>query len=90
MQLAAEIVQDMCTHLEWRELESIADFPQQMEEFRHLLVRIDECNAIRLKLTGEMADDSNQVKNLVIRAEDARILNDMYVFIYTHYYFFLL
>jgi Bardet-Biedl syndrome 2 protein len=90
MQLAAEIVQDMCTHLEWRELESIADFPQQMEEFRHLLVRVDECNAIRLKLTGEMADDSNQVKNLVIRAEDARILNDMYVFIYTHYYFFLL
>lgn len=77
MDLAAELVQDLCTHLEWRELESVADFPQQMEDFRTLLVRVDECNAIRLKLTGEMADDSNQVKNLVIRAEDSRILNDM-------------
>ena len=40
-------------------------------------VQVDDYNAIRLKLTGEMADDSNHVKNLVIRAEDARILNDM-------------
>lgn len=79
MDLAAELVQDMCTHLEWRELESVADFPRQMDDFKHLLVRVDECNAIRLKLTGEMADDSNQVKNLIIRAEDARILNDMCV-----------
>ncbi|TMW68821.1 hypothetical protein Poli38472_006289 [Pythium oligandrum] len=77
MQLAAELVQDMCTHLAWRELESLADFPRQMDEFKNLLLRVDECNAIRLKLTGEMADDSNQVKNLVIRVEDARILNDM-------------
>lgn len=79
MDLAAELVQDMCTHLEWRELESAADFPRQMEDFKNLLIRVDECNSIRLKLTGEMADDSNQVKNLIIRAEDARILNDMYV-----------
>jgi Bardet-Biedl syndrome 2 protein len=79
MELAAELVQHMCSFLEWRELDSVADFPRQMEDFRALLVRVDECNAIRLKLTGEMADDSNQVKNLVIRVEDARILNDMYV-----------
>lgn len=79
MDLAAELVQDLCAHLEWRELESVADFPRQMEDFRNLLVRVDECNAIRLKLTGEMADDSNQVKNLIIRAEDSRILNDMCV-----------
>lgn len=79
MDLAAELVQDMCTHLEWRELESAADFPRQMDDFKNLLLRVDECNAIRLKLTGEMADDSNQVKSLIIRAEDSRILNDMYV-----------
>ncbi|KAF4043827.1 Ciliary BBSome complex subunit 2 [Phytophthora infestans] len=77
MELAAELVQHMCAFLEWRDLESVADFPQQMEEFRNLLVRVDESNAIRLKLTGEMADDSNQVKNLIIRVEDLRILNDM-------------
>lgn len=83
MELAAELMQHMCVFLEWRELDSVADFSRQMEDFRALLVRVDECNAIRLKLTGEMADDSNQVKNLVIRVEDARILSDMYVFAVT-------
>ncbi|DBA02908.1 TPA: hypothetical protein N0F65_005935 [Lagenidium giganteum] len=77
MSVAAEMVQDMCTFLEWRELESYADFPRQMDDFKNLLVRVDEYNGIRLKLTGEMADDSNQVKNLIIRVEDARILTDM-------------
>ncbi|RHX98120.1 hypothetical protein DYB36_002746 [Aphanomyces astaci] len=38
---------------------------------------VDDYNSIRLKLTGDMADDSNQLKHLVIRAEDARILHDM-------------
>ncbi|OQR96281.1 bardet-Biedl syndrome 2 protein [Achlya hypogyna] len=77
MAMAAEIIQDLCSYLQIEELPSIADFPKQMAEFRDLLVRVDDCNSIRLKLTGEMADDSNQIKNLVIRAEDARLLNDM-------------
>ncbi|RHY51442.1 hypothetical protein DYB38_001027 [Aphanomyces astaci] len=38
---------------------------------------VDDYNSIRLKLTGDMADDSNQLKHLVIRAEDARILHDI-------------
>ena len=39
--------------------------------------QVDEYNAVRLKLTAEMADSSQLVKALVIKAEDARILNDM-------------
>merc|ERR1712224_647717 len=48
-----------------------------MGAFRNVLLKVDEFNAIRLKLTAEMADDSNLVKTLVIKAEDARILSDM-------------
>ncbi|OQR93679.1 bardet-Biedl syndrome 2 protein [Thraustotheca clavata] len=77
MNIAAEIIQDLCNYLQIEELSSVADFPKQMTEFRDLLVRVDDCNSIRLKLTGEMADDSNQIKNLIIRAEDARILSNM-------------
>jgi Bardet-Biedl syndrome 2 protein len=40
-------------------------------------MKVDEYNAVRLKLTAEMADSSQLVKALVIKAEDARILNDM-------------
>jgi hypothetical protein len=46
---------------------------------RSFHVRVRERGTILLELTTEMVDDSNQVKNLVIRVEDARILNDMNV-----------
>lgn len=38
---------------------------------------VDEFNQTRLKLTAEMADSSNLLKSLVIKAEDARILGEM-------------
>jgi Bardet-Biedl syndrome 2 protein len=37
---------------------------------------VEEYNVIRLKLSAEIADSSNMIKTLVIKAEDARILND--------------
>ncbi|ETV79688.1 hypothetical protein, variant [Aphanomyces astaci] len=83
MSVAAEMIQDMCRALQIDDLESVAEFPEQLADFRELLVRVDDYNSIRLKLTGDMADDSNQLKHLVIRAEDARILHDMYANIYT-------
>ncbi|KAK3236701.1 hypothetical protein CYMTET_53174, partial [Cymbomonas tetramitiformis] len=77
MEVAGEIVQDLCTYLGVSELEAIADFPYEMEAFRNVLLKVDEYNAVRLKLTAEMADSSNLVKTLVIKAEDARILTNM-------------
>ena len=50
---------------------------RQFADMESLLMKVDEYNLIRLKLTGEMADNSNLVKSLVIKAEDARILGDM-------------
>ena len=74
--LAADVVQDMCTSLQVSELESEANFPVAMELFQETLQNVDEYNAQRVRLTAEMADCSNQVKSLVIRAEDARIVNN--------------
>ena len=59
------------------ELESVAEFPAEMEAFRAVLLRVDEFNAARLQLTAEMADQSQSAKTLVIKAEDARILGDI-------------
>lgn len=77
MALVGEIVQDLCHFLNMKELESVADFPKEMKVFEEVLLQVDEYNSIRLKLTAEMADNSNLVKNLVIKAEDSRILSDM-------------
>merc|ERR1719517_208976 len=71
------MVQDLCSHLQVQELESTASFPAEMEKFKHVLMRVDEYNAVRLKLTAEMADSSNLVKALIVKAEDYRMLSDM-------------
>lgn len=76
MELAGDLVQDLSAHLRLAELESEADFPREMEAFRQLLQAVDELNAVRLKMTADMADSSNLVKQLVIRAEDARMLGE--------------
>merc|ERR1711865_479168 len=59
------------------ELESIANFPEEMEKFKGVLLRVDEYNEVRLRLTAEMADSSNLVKALIVKAEDYRMLSDM-------------
>jgi len=77
MELASELVQDLCKSLKIKELESVAEFPDEMDEFKEVLRKVSDFNSIRLKLMADMADSSNRVKGLVIQAEDARILGDM-------------
>lgn len=77
MELAGELVQELCKYLGLTDLESTADFPEEMKDFTGVLDRVDEHNSIRLRLSAEIADSSNMVKALVVKAEDARILNDV-------------
>ena len=77
MELAGDVLQDLCSALQVVEMEALAEFPQEMDTFQSVLLRVDEYNATRLALTAEMADQSNAAKTLVIKAEDARILADI-------------
>mmetsp|Transcript_17740 Transcript_17740/g.49157 ORF Transcript_17740/g.49157 Transcript_17740/m.49157 type:complete len:729 (-) Transcript_17740:99-2285(-) len=77
IEVAGELIQDLCGFLQVAELESTASFPGEMEKFKQVLMRVDEYNAVRLKLTAEMADASNLVKALIVKAEDYRMLSDM-------------
>merc|ERR1719473_1537334 len=77
LEVAGEMIQDFCSSLQVTELESTAHFPDEMEKFKSVLMKVDEYNAVRLKLTAEMADSSNLVKALIVKAEDYRMLSDM-------------
>jgi Bardet-Biedl syndrome 2 protein len=77
MEAAGEVVQELAAYLQITELEAVAHFPAEMAEFEKVLEAVDEFNQTRLKLTAEMADSSNLLKSLVIKAEDARILGEM-------------
>lgn len=77
IEVAGEMVQDLCAFLQVTEQESTANFPEEMEKFKSVLMKVDEYNAVRLKLTAEMADSANLVKALIVKAEDYRMLSDM-------------
>lgn len=59
------------------DLSSVANFPLAMEGFKGVLEKVEEFNATRLKMNADMAESSNLIKTLLIKAEDARILGDM-------------
>eukprot|EP00741_Cyanophora_paradoxa_P010844 tig00020544_g10484.t1 len=88
MDTAGEVIQDLCSFLAVQELDCTAEFPDEMEHLRGVLLKVDEFNTVRLRLTADVADTSNFVKTLVVRAEDARMLGDMQLMrkMYQHLY----
>ncbi|KAJ7383532.1 Bardet-Biedl syndrome 2 protein [Desmophyllum pertusum] len=79
MDLAGDIIQALTSFLGIEDLQTAAEFPDQLEELRAVLLKVDELHAVRQKLTAEMADHSNLIRSLVVRAEDARLMGDMLV-----------
>lgn len=48
--------------------------------FKFLSVRdlqVDEYHSVHQKLSADMADNSNLIRSLLVRAEDARLMRDM-------------
>ena len=39
--------------------------------------QVEEFNSARIRLAADMADDSQKVKALIVRAEDSRLMVDM-------------
>ncbi|SPQ94801.1 unnamed protein product (mitochondrion) [Plasmodiophora brassicae] len=77
MQLAGDIIQDLCAFLSVDDCESSASFPVDFEQFEGVLRGVKEYSDLRKRLCTEMADLINLVKMLVIKGEDARLLGDM-------------
>jgi len=77
MDLAGSLVQALTSFLAVTDLQSSMDFPDHLEKLREILVKADELHTVRERLSAEMADHSNLIRSLVVRAEDARIMFDM-------------
>lgn len=77
IEVCGEMLQDLATFLGITELPTTADFPTELDSLQKSMSKVDEHNNVRMKLSGEMADSTQLVKALVIKAEDSRILADM-------------
>ncbi|OWF54157.1 Bardet-Biedl syndrome 2 protein homolog isoform X2 [Mizuhopecten yessoensis] len=77
MDTAGDVIQNLANFLNMEDLQVTADFPAEMENLKEVLLKVDEYNIVRQKLTAEMADHSNLIRSMVVRAEDARLMGDM-------------
>ncbi|XP_055001382.1 Bardet-Biedl syndrome 2 protein [Sorex araneus] len=75
--LAGDIIQSMASFFGIEELQVEADFPAYFEELRKVLIKVDEYHSVHQKLSADMADNSNLIRSLLVRAEDARLMRDM-------------
>ncbi|XP_045438801.1 Bardet-Biedl syndrome 2 protein isoform X2 [Pipistrellus kuhlii] len=75
--LAGDIIQSLASFFAVEDLQVEADFPVYFEELRKVLVKVDEYHSVHQKLSADMADNSNLIRSLLVRAEDARLMRDM-------------
>ncbi|XP_046890773.1 Bardet-Biedl syndrome 2 protein homolog [Hypomesus transpacificus] len=75
--LAGDLVQSLASFLAIEDLQAEADFPVYFEELRSTLTEVDEFHSVHQKLTAAMADHSNHIRNMLVQAEDARLMGDM-------------
>ncbi|XP_052023070.1 Bardet-Biedl syndrome 2 protein [Apodemus sylvaticus] len=75
--LAGDIIQSIASFFAIEDLQVEADFPVYFEELRKVLVKVDEYHSVHQKLSADMADNSNLIRSLLVRAEDARLMRDM-------------
>ncbi|XP_049642023.1 Bardet-Biedl syndrome 2 protein isoform X1 [Suncus etruscus] len=75
--LAGDIIQSLASFFAIEELQVEADFPAYFEELKKVLIKVDEYHSVHQKLSADMADNSNLIRSLLVRAEDARLMRDM-------------
>jgi Bardet-Biedl syndrome 2 protein len=77
IEISGEIIQDIAAYFELTDLSVFCDFPKEFESLRVTLARVEQFSEVRMKLMTDMADSSQALKALLVRAEDARIIGDM-------------
>ncbi|XP_060779796.1 Bardet-Biedl syndrome 2 protein homolog [Neoarius graeffei] len=75
--LAGDLVQSLATFLAIEDLQAEADFPAYFEELRVTLTEVDEFHSVYQRLTAAMADHSSHIRNMLVQAEDARLMGDL-------------
>lgn len=77
IELAGELIQSLVVDfLTLQELTSEAFFPKEIELLKSLIIKVEEIQAVRQRLASEIADTSSNIRTLVIRSEDARLLHE--------------
>jgi Bardet-Biedl syndrome 2 protein len=77
MELAAELIHELANMLGLDELSTHANFASEMSLLQTAVSRVEDLQAGRLRHTAEIADHTMHIKDLVVKAEDSRLLYNM-------------
>lgn len=80
MQMSGEIIQSIVSDLfpsGGLNLNCTASFPSDIERLRKLINQISRLESVRQQLNADFADNSAMIKELIIKAEDARLLDEL-------------
>ena len=82
MQMTGEIIQSIVSDLYPAQSSSLnlnctANFPADIERLRKLVNQIGRLESVRQQLNADFADNSAMIKELIIKAEDARLLDEL-------------
>jgi len=77
MQTLGDMIQELADAFSLKDLKSIASFPEEMKAFKQTIQVVEECDRTRLKLQADIAENVNLVKQLVVKAEDVRLVGNM-------------
>lgn len=77
IEVAGNVIQSMGDHLEVVDLPCArAYFPNETEQLKQLVDRVEEIQSVRQHLVAEVADSANLIRSAVVQAEDARITQE--------------
>jgi len=75
MELAGNVIQAIADFFGVHHLASTAHFPHEIETLNALIEKTNQLYSLRDQLSAQMADRSNLVKALLVRAEDSRLIS---------------
>ncbi|XP_054160057.1 Bardet-Biedl syndrome 2 protein homolog [Oppia nitens] len=78
IELAGDIVQSLVyEYLGIEDMSSTASFPVEVDKLKKFVNQVEELQNVRQRLAAEIADNSVAIRELVVRAEDARLIGEI-------------
>ncbi|KAG1682561.1 Bardet-Biedl syndrome 2 [Nymphon striatum] len=76
--VAGDLIQSLAQFLNIEDLQVVADFPEEFDNITNLINNVTEIQSARQQLSADMADNSAIIRGYIVRAEDSRLMSDIY------------
>ncbi len=77
IELAGNILQDICLSFKITEIETHVNYSHYIEDVLNITIDIEKLDAARNQFSINMVDIINFIKDYFVKAEDNRMLDDM-------------